>query len=172
MTSRKIPAAAPRPLAILGGLLVLALASAAVSTPVADEPAPAPRERFASRWPDALTENCLGCHSDARSRFVATRLAGTPSAYVGHRSLDHPIGMPYGEYASRFPASYRRTSSLDPSIRLIDGKVVCVSCHRLKSAALATHSAALGGERGECLASQELARDPYQNSLCLACHLL
>ena len=130
---------------------------------------------FSGGGVDALTESCLDCHDGTEARHITARPAGTPTPYDGHRSLDHPIGMRYRDYPARNPGSYRYLLNLDPSIQLIDGKVACVSCHRLKPeyAQQAHHvTAMLGSDRRDCTASEELARDARTDSLCLACHLM
>ncbi len=96
-----------------------------------------------------------------------------PGRYAGHRSTDHPVGMSYGAYAAADPRSYRARAQLDPSVRLVDGKVTCVSCHRLDTeldALLDSTHAAPGAARAGCLASGELAGE--RGGLCLACHLM
>lgn len=124
---------------------------------------------------DTLTRSCLDCHDGAQARFIAARQAGTPTRYDGHRSLDHPIGMRYRDYPARDPVSYRYLLNLDPSIRLVEGKVTCVSCHRLKQEfAQETYQvlANLGSDRRLCVASKDLAHDARTDGLCLGCHLM
>ena len=164
---------------VLTALVMLAsLAMPATSigvTPPATDAALRSAVNPSDRRLDALTLSCLDCHDGAQAQFIAARQAGTPTRYDGHRGQDHPIGMRYRDYPERDPASYRYLLTLDPSIRLIEGKVACVSCHRLKSEFTQEAYqvlANLGGDRRTCVASKDLARDARTNSLCLACHVM
>ncbi|MDH3713438.1 MAG: hypothetical protein OET44_06265 [Gammaproteobacteria bacterium] len=124
---------------------------------------------------DTLSVTCLACHDGIEARYIAARLAAMPTPYDAHRSLDHPVGMRYRDYPARSPSSFRYILSLDPSILLVDGRVACVSCHRLKPAYTSdAHFApmGIGGGRSECMASRELAHDARVGGLCLACHVL
>ena len=83
--------------------------------------------------------------------------------------------MRYGDYPVRDPASYRYVLNLDPSIRLVEGKVTCVSCHRLKQEfTQETYQvlANLGNDQRVCVASNDLAHDSRADGLCLACHVM
>jgi cytochrome c peroxidase len=125
---------------------------------------------------DALSGTCLTCHDGSLARFIAARPAGTPTPYDGHRSLDHPVGMLYRDYPARDPGSYRYPLSLDPSVQLIDGKVACVSCHRLRPEYAYNMDDVPtdidNGGQPACMASPELAHDAQAGGLCLACHVL
>jgi hypothetical protein len=61
---------------------------------------------------------------------------------------------------------------LDPAIRLVDGKVACVSCHRPKSeheggVIPATHTA---DPEGRCTSTDALTVGTDPDGLCVACH--
>ena len=84
--------------------------------------------------------DCISCHEDLR-----------PASASG-RSTDHPIGVTYP--SGRGPGNdFRPQSTLDPAVRLFDGKVECETCHNLFSSI-----------------------DPYlvmsnqRSKLCLSCH--
>lgn len=123
---------------------------------------------------DRLSLHCMQCHNGSTAgKRVSVKAADTPMRFEGFRSLDHPVGMFYDEHASRKPHRFRPTFSLDRSVRLVDGKVSCVSCHRLKQdvpAELASEAWNKKGERA-CTASKKLAIDSATHSLCLACHI-
>jgi hypothetical protein len=123
---------------------------------------------------DRLSLHCMQCHNGSTpGKRVSIKAADTPMRFEGFRSLDHPVGMFYDEHASRNPHRFRPTFSLDRSVRLVDGKVSCISCHRLKQgvpADLASVSWNKNGERA-CTASEKLAIDSATRNLCLACHI-
>ncbi len=123
---------------------------------------------------DRLSLHCMQCHNGSTAgRRVSVKAADTPMRFEGFRSLDHPVGMFYDEHASRKPHRFRPTLSLDRSVRLVDGKVSCVSCHRLKQDVPA-ELASVGSSKKEgraCTASEKLATDSAIRSLCLACHI-
>ncbi len=122
--------------------------------------------------PDSTASDCLGCHNGATATSISLKDADAPFQISGSRTVNHPVGMSYDHYAMRDPRGYRPRLLLDKNIRLVDGKVSCVSCHRLKSdlstgmqtAAMALDPAA------ECTASRELTVGHSSTELCIACH--
>lgn len=67
---------------------------------------------------DAESTRCLKCHE-----------GGLKGNRVCHRGgCDHPIGVDYAAAARRNP-SLPRASTLDPALRLIDGRIGCLTCH-------------------------------------------
>lgn len=161
----------PATLAVLLALFCLADVQAGKAATATSQPSRDPRGDGLDPW----SRGCLACHDGIQASYVATRQAGTPAPYDGHRSLDHPIGMRYRDYPARDPRAYRYLLALDPSIVLVEGRVGCVSCHRIKQAppasALETGSLRLA-EANECASSHQLAGDKRAGGLCLACHLL
>jgi hypothetical protein len=116
---------------------------------------------------DPETAACLGCHDGTMARDVAIKGADAPYQVSGFRTVNHPVGMSYDDYAQRKPREYRPKHLLDRSIRLREGKVTCLSCHRLRSQAPTRMAQA----RRACMASDELTTGPRRGDLCLACHL-
>ncbi len=122
--------------------------------------------------PDNEASDCLGCHNGAVATQISLKDADAPFQSRGFQTVNHPVGMSYDHYAMRDPRGYRPRPMLDKNIRLVDGKVSCVSCHRLKSdlspgmqtAAMALDPAA------ECTASGELTVGRSSTELCVACH--
>jgi hypothetical protein len=123
---------------------------------------------------DPVSLHCLQCHNGStRGQRVSIKAADTPMRFEGFRSLDHPVGMSYDEHASRDPHRFRPSFSLDRSVRLVDGKVSCISCHRLKQDVPANLAGLSRNKKDAraCTASEELAIDSATRSLCLACHI-
>jgi hypothetical protein len=127
------------------------------------------KPRTGSVAADELASQCLGCHEGRKSM---NRGAGRGPG-VGPAASSHPIGMHYDQLARRKPQEYRPATSLHPNIKLIDGKMSCVSCHALKSdrhdAAAAT-PVAFNQDAG-CLATKALSMGPRDKELCLGCHI-
>lgn len=126
---------------------------------------------------DRIVQGCTQCHDGSRAAHIAVKDAEMPLQYSSSGvQINHPIGMDYDYYAARKNGSYKPRHSLDPNIILIDGRVTCVSCHRLKGTA---RSDTLFEWRGiktvtsvanNCSASKRLTVGPRQTDLCLACH--
>ncbi|MDH3283462.1 MAG: hypothetical protein OEQ13_01870 [Acidobacteriota bacterium] len=112
--------------------------------------------------PASAAGTCLACHDGARARYVTAREAGRMQI-VGGVSVNHPIGMDYERHVGERPKHFHPIGALPDSVRFVDGRVSCVSCHRENSA---TPGA------GDCLATGELAVGPRETDLCLACHAM
>ena len=127
---------------------------------------------------DRLARECRQCHDGSRATHIAVKDAETPLQFSSTGvQVNHPIGMDYAAYAARNVRGFTRRHSLDPNITLIDGRVTCVSCHRLKvTASDALFGTGWPGDRevqavsNDCSASTELTVGPKQSDLCLACH--
>jgi predicted CXXCH cytochrome family protein len=95
---------------------------------------------------------CLGCHSPSRggqSEFLEVSLTNAPPQF--HAEATHPFGIevPLGSNAGVI----RIRDPLDPKIRLIDGKIECLTCHDLTETA-----------------KDALVRFDSKYDLCLGCH--
>ncbi len=94
---------------------------------------------------DPQSIDCLSCHDGSVARDVAGG---------GSWKLSHPVGVPYRvDGIMSADAALRAPGSLDPRVRLIDGRVGCGSCHSPYS-------------RHEAL----LVMSNTGSRLCLACH--
>jgi len=121
---------------------------------------------------DKVVGECLGCHNGSTARHVNARAAGTVTPSHGFRTGDHPVGMIYEESVRKDPQSYRPATTLHPNIRLVDGRVTCISCHKVRNEALAANEA--GSTRTanpRCTATKETTMGPGDKELCLACHV-
>jgi len=108
--------------------------------------------------PDRMTENCLYCHDGSITSKVST----------------HPVGIYYEDYVRRHPGDYRSVDYRGPGgIPLVNGKVSCISCHRLKQdlAQSAAADSVLVAEQDVCSASKQLNSGVGERGLCVACHI-
>ncbi len=103
---------------------------------------------------DRSSRDCMSCHNGviASSGGDETSLAWSHSRGIG---LSHPIGVDYAEVYRRQPKFYYPPSALPKEIRLINGKVECLTCH--------DHYSKI---RGKLVMSNRKSR------LCLSCHNL
>lgn len=136
---------------------------------------------------DLSSAECMGCHNGKDSGHIVVKSANSPMQFTASgRQSNHPIGMRYDDYASSDPTSYRSSATLDPNIRLVGGRVACVSCHQLKdSRANARHgisidpyqkvSAVTTGSQSDKKAyssKMTLTVGPRVTDLCMACHTI
>jgi len=108
--------------------------------------------------PDRMTENCLYCHDGSITSKVST----------------HPVGIYYEDYVRRHPQDYRSVDYRGPGgIPLVNGKVSCISCHRLKQdpAPSTTSHSMFVAEQDICPASKQLNSGVGERGLCVACHI-
>lgn len=96
------------------------------------------------------SEACLLCHSEQVRADEITALA-TGETPTFSRHGNHPTGKTV--VLGRQLANSRIRKSLDPQVRLFDGRIECQSCHSLSSAA-----------KFRLLAGTD------ENTLCLKCH--
>ncbi len=109
----------------------------------------------------AGTRMCLQCHDgtvapDAigglkRSRFDNKQHPGLFSA--GHRSSDHPVGVPYPKSNKYYRPS--PTVIAKGTVALPNGNVECISCHDPHNTSGANHM---------------LVVENHRSALCLTCH--
>jgi hypothetical protein len=94
---------------------------------------------------------CLCCHDG----MVAPEITPSDSrTRMRDPSVNHPVGMTYRTAYLRAPAGLVPEPMLDSRVRLVDGKVQCVSCH----------TASPEGKWG-------LAIPRSGSGLCLSCHV-
>lgn len=98
---------------------------------------------------DRLSMECLSCHDSTLGRSADVKIG---SGIWSHgNGVSHPIGV---EYMKAYrDGGFKHRSSINPSIRLFDGKIGCGSCHNIYSK-----------ERFY------LAISNRGSALCLACH--
>jgi len=128
---------------------------------------------------DRIAQSCVQCHNGARARHITVKDTDAPLRFSSSgMQVDHPVGVNYDDFAATKAGKYTPRFSLDSNIILVDGKVTCVSCHRLREPEKSDNffEARWDGNRSaradtmSCSSSAELTVGPRQTDLCLACH--
>jgi len=131
---------------------------------------------------DASSAECMQCHDGRSSGHIVVKSANSAMQFTASgRQSNHPIGMNYAGYAVSNPASYRSRATLDPNIRLVSGRVACVSCHQAKEyGESARHgldsylkvSTVAVSNRGINSTKMKLTVGPRVTDLCMGCHTI
>jgi predicted CXXCH cytochrome family protein len=100
---------------------------------------------------DRSSRDCLACHDGTISGIVET--GGASWEHAGGIGLSHPIGIYYAETYRKDRRRYHPEASLPKELRLVDGKIECVTCH--------DHYSKLKGL---------LVMDNRGSRMCLSCH--
>ncbi len=103
---------------------------------------------------DPISLQCLGCHDGIIGKVQDVAVGKSKGSWQ-HISigLSHPIGVSYPP-SGRESRGYRPTATLDPRIRLFNGKLGCASCHDAYFES--KHGLVMSNER---------------SALCLSCHI-
>lgn len=120
---------------------------------------------------DIESEQCMRCHDGSKSREIELRPVNAPVEFIVDgfmKTSNHSIGMSYQQSYVSNPGEYVHTGSMNPSIKLIDGKVGCLSCHVSKNKLLAFNSMNIVPD--ECNYDKELTQQAFQGNLCVQCH--
>ncbi len=67
---------------------------------------------------DPASNKCVRCHEGILSGTMVSHLV----------AAEHPVGVDYAEL-SRINSSLVKPKALDKAIRLVDGRISCVTCH-------------------------------------------
>jgi hypothetical protein len=126
------------------------------------------------------SRQCMACHDGSGGRAIAVKGAESPMRYRGNHNVDHPVGMNYAGYASRYPVEYVAPERLDHRILLEDGQVTCLSCHAIKTPEQmqsdglleVSHGSAGLYSKADCSATDRLTTGTHRTTLCLACHAM
>ncbi len=104
---------------------------------------------------DPTSLECLACHdgSIGKQAFVGSGVWTHNSDFLGFDSGLHPIGVDY-ERARVKLGDLRPASEIDKRVKLVQGKVSCVSCHDPYS-----------------MLKGRLAIPNYGSKLCFECHM-
>lgn len=109
---------------------------------------------------DSESTRCLKCHEGG--------LKGNRVCHKG--GCDHPIGMDY-EAAARLNRTLPPVSTLNPALRLVEGRIGCLTCHIPYDK---TNHIELYNKRVETYRSTGvdvmLSLDNNGSRLCLSCH--
>ncbi|MFQ5901062.1 MAG: cytochrome c3 family protein [Thermodesulfobacteriota bacterium] len=89
------------------------------------------RENDRGEFIDESSRNCLNCHDAAFSKdiFPGREINTGVFEHNPGLGLSHPIGADYFETSRKYMGAYVRPESLNPEIRLFNGRVGCGSCH-------------------------------------------
>jgi hypothetical protein len=117
--------------------------------------------------------SCLSCHDGATASDVSASSSSTRARSMRAHPAGHPVGISYSSSALNKLGEYVPKGVLNPAIPLVDGKVSCVSCHKL------TKPKAITGARGTvtedrlrgCTAGVALVMKNERSALCLSCHI-
>lgn len=100
---------------------------------------------------DADSVECVSCHQDSIT-------VNEPLQVCHQGECDHPVGVSYISFSSR-NRGLTPIEGLDPAIKLIDGKMGCLTCHA--PYVPADH---------EKTTDSMLSVDNTGSGLCVACH--
>ncbi len=110
---------------------------------------------------DSGSKQCIGCHSDA--------VGGTGASLVHKGGLSHPVGVDYTGLSSKRPG-LKPQEALDPAIKLVDGRIGCVTCHVPYSSETDHRRLAEKRRNSPSAPDPMLSVDNSGSRLCLACH--
>ncbi len=96
---------------------------------------------------DAESSACIKCHAARR---------------------DHRIGIDYAEAFRLKKTGLVPPSSLNPSVRLIGGRIACATCHVRYSED--DHKGLSSRRKGGAMPDPMLVMDNGKSALCFACH--
>jgi len=119
---------------------------------------------------DPVSTSCLGCHDGARAKYVGIETQDT-IAGSGFGRRNHPVGLLYDTAVARDPGGLNPRATLHPAIKLVDGRLSCVSCHQQKTEPVRVAANAPLAGADLCTATKELILGPGDRRLCLACHV-
>jgi len=111
---------------------------------------------------DKESQECISCHASSTS-------PGDPTQICHEAGCDHKIGADYAEAAS-LDKSLAPIASLPPELKLVDGRMSCVTCHVPYSK---DDHEALSARRAMMpeIPDPMLSVDNTGSALCLYCHL-
>lgn len=97
---------------------------------------------------DVISAGCMACHDGTLGKGGNVKLHGENSAISG----SHPVGTDYNNISYR-KSGYRNIHNVRTSIKFVDGRLGCLSCHDLQNK-----------EKSHLVASMESSK------LCFECH--
>ncbi len=122
---------------------------------------------------DYESQHCMKCHNGSDGPTIELRPVSAPIEFdrgLWMRTKNHSIGMPYTESENKNPRGYVPVGALNVNIKLIDGKIGCLSCHVAKPQLLASLSVETNSEGNECGVDVEGTKKTFQGNLCVYCH--
>lgn len=107
---------------------------------------------------DAASAECVGCHQDAVT-------VNEPLQVCHQGNCDHPVGVSYVSFSSK-NRGLIPPEGLIPEIKLVDGKISCLTCHIPYNAEHEEKAAFKGSFQPDSL----LSVDNTGSKLCTSCH--
>lgn len=116
---------------------------------------------------------CMQCHDGSDAKDISIKHADTAMRFTSHGSSNHPVGMKYSSYARKDPTSYVSSARLDSRVKLENGQVTCISCHKtnLHNSEVAMKSEPQARVE-KCTSTKALTTGPSQTRLCMSCHVI
>ncbi len=102
---------------------------------------------------DRASNECLSCHT----------AEGPESFHKGEGQTVHIVGKDYALSRASDP-TLAPVETLDPLLKLVEGKVSCITCHTV-------YSEGAHPKEGESTGDKMLTVTNEGSALCLACHL-
>ncbi len=102
---------------------------------------------------DRSSRDCLACHDGTISSN--TDIGGASWEHAGGIGLSHPVGIPYSNSSRRGKQKYHPENSLPAELKLVNGRIECITCHDHYS----KHKGLL-------------VMDNRGSRMCLACHAM
>ena len=131
-------------------------------------------KRLSGNQLDIESRQCMRCHDGSGGNKIELRPVDAPTEFdkgLFMRTKNHSIGMSYVNSYAKCPNGYIAISDLDPNIKIIDGRVGCLSCHLAKPQYLASLSVEVNLTTEECTYDSEGTEKAFQDNLCLKCHI-
>ncbi len=118
---------------------------------------------------DFESRKCMRCHDGSNGTYIPLRPVTAPIEHVEAGSIktkNHSVGMFYAKSVEKQPTGYVDPISLNSRIKLIGGKVGCLSCHIKKTDEE-------GPSRNEqvCTNDSKAAEEIFHGRLCQQCHI-
>jgi hypothetical protein len=155
---------------ILFGSTMISLSQPALNTAF-DQP---PSDRLNVVHLDAESQRCMRCHDGTLGSRIELRPAGASMEYDFGRTItttNHAIGMLYLIAYEANPNEYVSPEALNPSVKLVDGKVGCLSCHVRTEVLIAQASAFVETPETRCSFDKEATLKTFGGPSCLSCHI-
>lgn len=122
---------------------------------------------------DDVSQQCMSCHNGSLGSHIQIKDATKPMQFSSFGTRAHPVGMQYATYAAQQPHSFRKPAALNPKIQLVDGRVGCLSCHKVKQNEMlvAVNQNSTAARINSCISSKMFTVETRNSSLCMSCHI-
>ncbi|MBI5470906.1 MAG: hypothetical protein HY961_01030 [Ignavibacteriae bacterium] len=133
-----------------------------------------PSSRLSVAQLDAESQRCMACHSGAFGQHIELRPAGAPLEFEYGRTVrtrNHAIGMEYQIAYEANPQEYVAPAALDRNIRLVEGKVGCLSCHIKREELIVQATSYVPVSDMQCSNDNDALQKVFRGPNCLKCHI-